>query len=61
MNAQRDEKGINLARKEMIRCGLAKDIDGTWRVSQLSKEIQMIVQNPEHFAGTPAPDSAGCE
>ncbi len=64
VRAQRDEKGINFARKAMIRCGLAKDIDGHWRVSQLSKELQMILQKyPEHFAGTPVPDSAGsaCE
>ncbi len=27
---------------------------------QLSKELQMIVQKyPEHFAGTPVPESAG--
>ncbi len=44
----------------MIRCGLAEDRDGHWRVSQLSKELQMTVQNyPEHFADTPVPDSAG--
>ncbi len=44
----------------MIRCGLAKDIDGHWRILQLSKELQMIVKKyPEHFAGTPVPDSAG--
>ncbi len=60
LNAQRDEKGINFARKTMIRCGLAKDIDGYSRVSQLSKELQMRVQKyPEHFTGTPVPDSAG--
>ncbi len=39
VNAQRDGKCINFARKAMIRCGLAKDIDGHWRVSQLSKEL----------------------
>ncbi len=44
----------------MIRCGLAKDIDGYSGVSQLSKELQMRVQKyPEHFTGTPVPDSAG--
>ncbi len=60
VNAQRDKKGINFSRKAMIRCGLAKDIDGHWCVSQLSKELQMIVQKyPENFAGTPVPDSAG--
>ncbi len=60
VNAQRDEKFINFARKAMIRCGLSKDIDGHWRVSQLSKELQMIAQKyPEHFAGTTVPDSAG--
>ncbi len=60
VNAQRDEKGINFARKAMIRRGLGKDIDGHWRVSQLSKELQMKMHKyPQHFAGTTVPDSSG--
>lgn len=33
-------------------CGLSKDLDGVWRVKQLSEAPQDIVQRcPENFAG----------
>ena len=36
----------------MIRCGLAKDIDGVWKVEQLSVELKNIIQKyRNHFDG----------
>ncbi len=56
VNAQRDEKGIKF-------CEEGNDCQGYRRPlarSQLSKELQMIVQKySEHFASTSVPDSAG--
>lgn len=43
VNEQRDENGMTYARKAMIRCGLALDTDGIWRVEQLFPHLQTIV------------------
>jgi hypothetical protein len=49
-NRQRDANGISWSRKAMIRCGLALNCDGNWETSQLSNELQAIVQKyPEKF------------
>ncbi|KAE9101766.1 hypothetical protein PF010_g14342 [Phytophthora fragariae] len=35
VNAHRDKNGVNYARKAMIRCGLSREIDGSWSPKQL--------------------------
>lgn len=56
-NNMRDSNNISYARKAMIRCGLALDVDGIWKVSQLSNELQEIVARHHlNFCGVePAP------
>eukprot|EP00171_Calliarthron_tuberculosum_P023561 IDg23561t1 len=40
VNAMRDDDlNISYTRKAMIRCGLSKDVDGTWRKEQLFKNL----------------------
>ncbi|CAM6101108.1 unnamed protein product [Calypogeia fissa] len=53
VNAQRDKKyGISYARKAMIRCGLALDVDGIWKVDQLTPQLKDIIKAyPQNFAG----------
>jgi hypothetical protein len=44
----------------MIRCGMALDLCGMWRVEQLSTELQDIIKKyPQYFAGEPVPPM-GC-
>ncbi len=43
---------ISIARKSMIMCGLIPDVDGAWRVEQLTKNLQEIVnQKMNYFNG----------
>ena len=52
VNARKDSGGVSPARKCIIRSGLAKDIDGARRISQLSKELQAILYiHPGQFNG----------
>ncbi len=37
--------GIGMARRAMISTSLIPDVDGVWRVSQLTNELQEIVAN----------------
>ncbi len=54
VNYMGDSDGVPLARKCMIRCGLAKDLLGSWRKGQLSEELQFINDKyPEQFDGIP--------
>ena len=54
LNNQSDRNGLNYARKAMIRCGLGKDIDGVWKISQLWLELQQIVsKHKKYFYGEP--------
>lgn len=56
VNEQRDQRGINFARKAMIRTGLARNILGGWHVKQLTSELQSIIMKyPHHFRGAPVP------
>ncbi|KAJ0401149.1 hypothetical protein P43SY_004356 [Pythium insidiosum] len=43
VSAARDEDGISLVRKAMIRCGLAKNLNGVWEEQQLKPELQAII------------------
>lgn len=44
--------GISLARRSMIMCGLLPDVTGTWTVTQLTSELQKIVnENLPYFDG----------
>lgn len=43
VNLQRDENGLTYARKAMIRCGLAKQPNGLWEISQLFPHLQNII------------------
>jgi len=43
---------VSMATKAMIICGLIPDTDGEWKVSQLSKELQAVVNaNMPYFHG----------
>ena len=54
VNEKTDENGISYARKAMIRCGLAKDITGSWSESQLFQHLQNIINDyREYFDGKP--------
>ena len=36
----------------MIRCGLAKNLNGIWEKTQLTPKLQKIIEDyPEHFSG----------
>ena len=44
--------GISFARKSMIRCGLAKNVDGIWSEKMLFQHLQDIVnEHREYFDG----------
>lgn len=40
---QRDLQGVFLARKAMMSCGIALNLNGIWEESQLSPELQNII------------------
>lgn len=53
VNQMRDCNGLSYARKAMIRCGLAKDLNGQWCTSQLFLHLQNIITKyQEKFDGT---------
>jgi len=43
LNERTTDRGISLARESLICTGLAPDIDGVWKISQLTKELQSMV------------------
>ncbi|CAM6103572.1 unnamed protein product [Calypogeia fissa] len=45
VNTLRDNNGITYARKAMIRCGMALNLNGKWEVEQLSPELQNVIKN----------------
>lgn len=52
LNQRRTDRGITLARESLICTGIAPDIDGIWKVSQLTKELQSIVnEHLDNFNG----------
>ena len=56
VNRQIDINGISYARKVMIQCGLALDINGTWRINQLSPYLQEIIATyQQYFDGQEVP------
>ena len=56
VNSQVCINGISYARKAMIRCGLALDIDGTWRIDQLFRHLQEIIARyQQYFDGQEVP------
>jgi hypothetical protein len=53
---QRDANGLTYARKAMIRCGLALDVTGKWRIQQLTPQLQTIIAtHRNHFDGEVVP------
>ena len=47
---------MSYARKSMIRCGLALDVDGTWSIGQLFPHLQDIVaKHRTYFEGSEVP------
>ena len=35
---------ISLVRNSMILCGMIPDLDGVWKISQLTSELQLVVE-----------------
>lgn len=44
VNKRRNENGLTFARKSIIRCRLALNLNGVWEEVKLSAELQVIVQ-----------------
>lgn len=54
VNRQRDENRLTYVRKAMILCGLALNVNGVWEETQLSPELQAIINKHRvHFDGVP--------
>lgn len=52
VNAQRDKDGITYARKDMVRTGMALNLNGLWGEKQLFSELQEIIaKHRNHFNG----------
>jgi hypothetical protein len=48
---------MSYAKKAMIRCGMALDVDGSWSVNQLFLHLQDIVaKHVQYFQGQDVPD-----
>lgn len=45
IRAQRDTDGVSYARKAMLRCGMALNLNGKWEQMQLLFELQGIIRN----------------
>lgn len=60
VSAQRDEDGVTYARKAMIRCGMALNLNGQWEERLLFPELQAIVNKyRENFEGQVVYGSSG--
>lgn len=56
VNRMVDSDNISYARKAMIRCGLALDLDGTWSVEQLFPHLrEIIAKHRPYFEGLEVP------
>lgn len=44
VNRERDEKGVKYMWKDMIRCGLALNLNRIWEYSQLFPHLQEIIK-----------------
>ena len=54
VNSMRDRDGLTYARKAMIRCGLSKNLNGLWEITQLFPKLQNIIKKyRSHFEGAP--------
>ena len=57
VNRQVDCNNMSYARKAMIRCGMALNVDGLWSVNQLFPHLQDIVaKHLQYFQGQDVPD-----
>jgi hypothetical protein len=45
VNKEVDCNNMSYARKAMICCGLALDVDGSWSVNKLFPHLQVLLQN----------------
>ena len=55
-NRQVDENMMSYARKAMICCGMALDVDGSWNVNQLFPHLQEVVRrHMPYFQGQAVP------
>ena len=56
VNQEMDCDNMSYARKAMIRCGMALDVDGTWRINQLFPNLQEIIaKHLQYFQGQEVP------
>ncbi|DAZ97390.1 TPA: hypothetical protein N0F65_011274 [Lagenidium giganteum] len=53
----RDDTGLSVVRKSMIRCGLRKNITSVWEEKQLTLQ-ELIKKHREYFEGK-APEAVG--
>ena len=52
VNCRRDNEGMSLAHKAMVRCGLGLDASGQWNVGMLYPHLRDIIQSyPRQFDG----------
>lgn len=52
VNDMKDEDGVSLVRKGMIRCGLGQNLNGVWEQEQLFPHLQAIIKRfPDEFEG----------
>lgn len=52
VNREVDCNNMSYARKSMIRCGMALDVDGSWNVTQLFPHLQeLVAKHREYFEG----------
>jgi hypothetical protein len=57
VNKEVDCNNMSYARKAMICCGMALDVDGSWSVNQLFSHLQDIVaKHVQYFQGQDVPD-----
>ncbi|DBA02185.1 TPA: hypothetical protein N0F65_004820 [Lagenidium giganteum] len=52
ISGMRDDTGLSVVRKSMIRCGLRKNITGVWEEKQLTPHLQELMKkHREYFEG----------
>jgi hypothetical protein len=57
VNKEVDCNNMSYARKAMICCGMALDVDGSWSINQLLPHFQDIVaKHVQYFQGQDVPD-----
>ena len=61
-NREVDCDNMSYARKGMICCGMALDVDGTWNVNQLFPVLQdIIAKHLQYFQGQDVPEHVSLE